>query len=200
MAGAGGADNFVLSWQDDFNALDTSTWELENFTYDGNQAKFAPQNATVANGELTIALTAVSDAAKPYVGVEMRSAKTITYGKVSARMRFSTGSGVVSGLMLFYTPFPNCDWNEIDIEHLGKSSDSSQFNAMQAPLCGYPTRPIVFAHELPGATQRGRRGVFDVAIALREAPSDLDARSAAASAPSRQSRGLRQLELPRRRH
>ena len=58
----------------------------------------------------------------------MRSAKTLTYGKVSARMRFATGSGVVSGLVLFYTPYPNCNWNEIDIEHLGDSSNSSQLN------------------------------------------------------------------------
>jgi len=80
---------------------------------------------------LTISLTsAPSGAAKPYLGVEMRSVKTLTYGKVSARMRFAKGSGVVSGLVLFYTPYPNCDWNEIDIEHLGKSSTSSQLNAM----------------------------------------------------------------------
>ena len=49
----------------------------------------------------------------------MRSVQTLTYGKVSASMRFAHGSGVVSGLVLFYTPFPNCNWNEIDIEHLG---------------------------------------------------------------------------------
>ena len=33
-------------------------------------------------------------------------------------------SGVVSGLVLFYTPFPNCNWNEIDIEHLGNTNSS----------------------------------------------------------------------------
>jgi endo-1,3-1,4-beta-glycanase ExoK len=129
--GTAGSDPFVLSWQDDFNTLDTSAWQLQSFTYDGNQATFTPQNASVANGIFTMALTnAASSAAKPYLGVEARSAKTITYGKISARMRFAQGSGVVSGLVLFYTPFPNCDWNEIDVEHLGKSSTSSQLNAM----------------------------------------------------------------------
>jgi beta-glucanase (GH16 family) len=73
---------------------------------------------------------AASGAAKPYLGVEARSTKTLTYGKVSASMRFAKGSGVVSGLVLFYTPYPNCDWNEIDIEHLGNSSTTSQLNAM----------------------------------------------------------------------
>ena len=131
-AGQSGATDgpFVLAWQDDFNTLDASAWQLQTFTFDGNQAQFSTQNAMVANGVLTISLTAApSGAAKPYLGVEMRSAKTLTYGKVSTRMRFATGSGVVSGLVLFYTPYPNCDWNEIDIEHLGKSSNSSQVNA-----------------------------------------------------------------------
>jgi beta-glucanase (GH16 family) len=146
-AAQGGAGSFTLAWQDDFNTLDSSSWELENFTYDGNEAQFAPQNASVTNGILTIALSnAAAGAAKPYVGVEMRSAKTLTYGKVSARMRFATGSGVVSGLVLFYTPYPNCDWNEIDIEHLGDSPMTSQFNAMvylgaQVPTCTTSVTP-----------------------------------------------------------
>lgn len=128
---AGGADPFVLSWQDDFNTLDGSSWQLQTFTFGGSLAQFSTQNARVANGILTIALTpAPANSPQPYLGVEMRSTRTLTYGKVSARMRFATGSGVVSGLVLFYTPFPNCDWNEIDIEHLGNSSNTSQFNAM----------------------------------------------------------------------
>ncbi len=130
MGGTGGASPFVLAWQDDFDVLDTSAWQLQTFTWDGNQAQFSAENAAVSNGILTLSLTpAPSGSAKPYLGVEMRSAKTLTYGKVSARMRFAAGSGVVSGLVLFYTPYPNCDWNEIDIEHLGKSSTTSQLNA-----------------------------------------------------------------------
>jgi len=123
-------DAFVLSWQDDFDTLDTASWQLQSFTFSGNEAQFTAQNAAVADGILTISLTPNPDSTtEPYWGVEMRSAKTLTYGKVSARMRFATGSGVVSGLVLFYTPYPNCNWNEIDIEHLGKASNSSQLNA-----------------------------------------------------------------------
>src|SRR6185295_9514382 len=106
-----GTDPFVLAWQDDFNTLDTSTWQLQTFTFAGSLAQFSTQNATIANGILNIALTpAPAGSATPYRGVEMRSSRTLTYGKVSARMRFAAGSGVVSGLVLFYTPFPNCDW------------------------------------------------------------------------------------------
>src|SRR6476661_6411458 len=127
--GGGGGDVFTLSWQDDFDTLDNSAWQLQTFTFGGNEAQFTPQNAAVANGVLTISLTPnPNSTTEPYWGVEMRSAKTLTYGKVSARMRFAAGSGVVSGLVLFYTPYPNCNWNEIDIEHLGASSNTSQLN------------------------------------------------------------------------
>lgn len=131
-AGSAGADGqFVLDWQEDFNTLDSAAWELQNFSYEGNEAQFTPENAAVNGGMLTMNLTAApSGSAKPYRGVELRSRKTMTYGKLSARMRFAAGSGVVSGLVTFYTPFPNCDWNEIDIEHLGKTSTSSQLNSM----------------------------------------------------------------------
>jgi endo-1,3-1,4-beta-glycanase ExoK len=125
----GASDSFVLAWQDDFDTLDTSAWQLQTFTFAGNAAQFTPQNAAVANGVLTISLTPnPNSTTEPYWGVEMRSARTLTYGKVSARMRFATGSGVVSGLVLFYTPYPNCNWNEIDIEHLGSSSNTSQLS------------------------------------------------------------------------
>ena len=123
-------DPFVLDWQDDFDTLDSASWQLQTFTFGGNEAQFTPDNAAVADGVLTIRLTAnPASTTEPYWGVEMRSAKTLTYGKVSARMRFAAGSGVVSGLVLFYTPYPNCNWNEIDIEHLGKTAGSSQLNA-----------------------------------------------------------------------
>jgi beta-glucanase (GH16 family) len=85
----------------------------------------------VTSGILSINLTKEgSDAAKPYRGVEMRSIKTMTYGKLSARVRFAKGPGVVTGLVTIYTPWPAGDWNEIDIEHLGNSSNTSQLNAM----------------------------------------------------------------------
>lgn len=123
--------SFVLAWEDDFDTLDPTLWGLQTFTWDGNLAQFSTTNATVSDGILMMSLTsAAAGAAKPYLGVEARSTKTFTYGKVSARMRFASGSAVVSGLVLFYTPWPNCDWNEIDIEHLGKTPTSSQLNTM----------------------------------------------------------------------
>jgi endo-1,3-1,4-beta-glycanase ExoK len=144
--GGGGAtgalptDNgtFVLSWEDEFHTLDTSLWALQTFSWDGNLAQFATENATVADGMVNINLTAEpSDVEKPYRGVEMRSAKTFTYGKVEARIRFAKGPGVISGLVAIYTPWPADDWNEIDFEHLGKAPTKIQTN------CQVYTGPVV---------------------------------------------------------
>ena len=140
---AGGANEaFTLAWQDDFDTLDSSRWALQTFSFDGNLAQFSTENASVANGVLSIALTpAPDDTAKPYRGVELRSVDTLTYGKVEARIRFAKGSGVVSSLVLIYTPWPADDWNEIDIEHLGKQPNGVQTNCMV--YTGAPTTPPV---------------------------------------------------------
>jgi beta-glucanase (GH16 family) len=132
----------VLAWQDDFDKFDSTLWALQTHSWDGNLAQFSTANATVADGKVTINLTPEStDSAKPYRGVEMRSRKTVTYGKVEARIRFAKGSGVVSGFVTIYTPWPADDWNEIDFEHLGKAPTKFQSScqvytgpAMQKPV------------------------------------------------------------------
>lgn len=140
--GVGEGSAFTLAWQDDFDTLDASRWALQTFSWDGNLAQFTPANASVADGILAIALTPEpSDAAKPYRGVELRSIPTLTYGKIEARVRFASGSGVVSGLVLIYTPWPADDWNEIDIEHLGKTPEGVQLNCQV--YTGPPTSPPV---------------------------------------------------------
>ncbi len=125
---AGG--EFELAWEDPFDTLDLSRWELMTHSWDGNLAQFTSENASASGGILSLSLTSSSDAAKPYHGVEMRSRETLTYGKVEASVRFAAGSAVVSSLVLIYTPWPPDDWNELDIECLGKNTDRVQFNHM----------------------------------------------------------------------
>lgn len=134
-AGSGGSapepgGTFALRWEDAFDTLDTARWSAMTHSWDGNLAQFGKDNVTVTDGLLSIGLTASGDAEKPYSGVELRSAETLTFGKVEASVRFARGSAVVSSLVLIYTPWPPDDWNELDIEFLGKNSDRVQFNHM----------------------------------------------------------------------
>jgi beta-glucanase (GH16 family) len=124
------ADGFQLMWEDPFDTLDTTRWTAQTHSWDGNLSQFTADNVAVVDGRLQISLTTSGDAEKPYHGVEYRSTDAITYGKVEASMRFAKGSGVVSSLVLIYTPWPPDDWNELDIECLGNTTGEVQFNHM----------------------------------------------------------------------
>ncbi|MBN2191553.1 MAG: family 16 glycosylhydrolase [Polyangiaceae bacterium] len=127
--GAGGV--FELAWEDGFDAVDASRWELMTHTWDGNLAQFTAANAVARNGILALSLSAEpADTSKPYRGVEMRSVDTLTFGKVETSAQLAAGSAVISSLVLIYTPWPPDDWNELDIEFLGKNTDRIQFNHM----------------------------------------------------------------------
>jgi beta-glucanase (GH16 family) len=80
-------------------------------------------------------------AAKSFLGAEVRSRDTLTYGRVRARVRFASGSAVISSLVTIYTPWPADNWNELDIEALGSTPNSLQFNAQV--YTGPPTTPPV---------------------------------------------------------
>ncbi len=122
---------FELLWQDDFDTVDTARWSLQTHSWDGNLAQFSTSNAVAENGVLRLMLSdAPAGSEKPYLGVEYRSVDTITFGRVEARVRFASGSAVVSSLVLLYTPWPPDDWNELDIEYLGRNSGEVQFNHM----------------------------------------------------------------------
>jgi endo-1,3-1,4-beta-glycanase ExoK len=147
-AGTAGADGFTLLFRDDFDALDLARWQLMTHSWEGNLALFSASAVTVDAGELRVALTAAppgtadsGGAAKSFLGAEVRSVQTVNYGRVRARMRFARGSAVVSSLVTIYTPWPADNWNELDIECLGKDPAHTQFNAMV--YTGPPVTPPV---------------------------------------------------------
>lgn len=149
---AGSAGTFQLAWEDDFDSFDATRWALQTHTWDGNLAQFSTSNATFANGIASLMLTPEpTDTAKPFRGVEMRSRDTLTYGKVESRIRFAKGSGVVSSLVLIYTPWPADDWNELDIETLGRYTDRTQLNVMiyTGPLTTPPVTQSVTPTQSP---------------------------------------------------
>jgi endo-1,3-1,4-beta-glycanase ExoK len=125
-----GPGKFTLAWEDNFDSFDSKRWTLQTHTWNGNLAQFSVDNTKFQDGIASILLTrAENDTAKPYRGVEMRSKSTITYGKVETRARFAKGSGVVSAVVLIYTPWPADDWNELDMEYLSGRS-AMQYNTM----------------------------------------------------------------------
>jgi endo-1,3-1,4-beta-glycanase ExoK len=141
-------DGFALLYRDDFNTLDLSRWQLMTHSWGSNLALFSSQTVTAADGLLTIRLLPApagtvdgSGAAKTFLGAEVRSSATLTYGRVRARAKLATGSAVVSALVTIYTPWPADNWNEFDMEFLGADPSNCQFNSQV--YTGPPTTPPV---------------------------------------------------------
>lgn len=127
---------FELLFRDDFNSFDDARWGIMTHSWDSNIALFSSESVSVENGELSITLLDAPEGTtdgtneKQFLGAEVRSTDAITYGRVTARAKMAKGSAVVSSLVTIYTPWPADNWNELDIECLGKDPTQFQSNAM----------------------------------------------------------------------
>jgi beta-glucanase (GH16 family) len=123
-------EGWVLVWQEDFDARDAAfdaRWDIGTHTFDGNVAQFVPQNVVVADGLLTLRLTAQPAGDRSYSGAELRTDNQtgfFRYGRFEARMKAARGSGVISSLFTYrYAP-----WQEVDIEFKGRNTRAMQAN------------------------------------------------------------------------
>lgn len=132
-------------------------------SWGGNLAVFSRQSVSVNNGLMTLQLlpapenTIVDGERKFYYGAEVRSTQTIRYGRVRARAKFAKGSAVVSSLVTIYTPWPADNWNELDIEMLGKDPNQIQYNAMiyDGPPVQRPVTQSVSPTQFPALKSLG---------------------------------------------
>ncbi|RKY50784.1 MAG: hypothetical protein DRP91_00715 [Candidatus Neomarinimicrobiota bacterium] len=68
---------------------------------------------------------------KPYRGGELRTIRSFLYGRFEVRFKSARGSGIVSSFFTFYDNVSSLDdWNEIDIEVLGRYEKNVQFNTI----------------------------------------------------------------------
>ncbi|UCF63318.1 MAG: family 16 glycosylhydrolase [bacterium] len=82
--------------------------------------------------------------AKDYKGAELRTNSTFLYGRFEVRMRSAAGSGMLSSFFTYHdSPNVPAQWNEIDIEILGKSSNSVQFNIITQGQVGHEVTKTV---------------------------------------------------------
>ena len=67
---------------------------------------------------------------KQYKGAEYRTKATYTYGRFEVRMKPAHRSGVVSSFFTYHEIQDISEWNEIDIENIGRYDDQIQFNVI----------------------------------------------------------------------
>ncbi len=71
--------------------------------------------------------------AKNYKGAELRTLKSYTYGRFEVRYKAVQASGALASFFTFHDNISSTqDWNEIDIEIMGRYTDEVQFNTITA--------------------------------------------------------------------
>lgn len=111
-------DGFDLKWRDDFDEFDTQRWGKANWTFDANEADFAPENALVKEGYLVLAMTREGE--EGYTGTppvdNMGSSPEENTPEVQASCRYRVdnhwGAGAVAYITLENTSSqPISDWS-----------------------------------------------------------------------------------------
>jgi len=80
---------------------------------------------------LLIAISVGLGFAKQYKGAEIRTNESFLYGRFEVKMKSADASGMLISFFTFYDdPSFATNWNEIDIEILGRYQNEVQFNAI----------------------------------------------------------------------
>ncbi len=79
---------------------------------------------------MILCVTVLFVRAKTYKGAELRTKASYTYGRVEARFMPAEGKGIVASLFTYHEISSLDQWNEIDIEILGRYKDDVQLTTI----------------------------------------------------------------------
>lgn len=127
----------VISEDFTSSQIDSSLWETANWT-NGNMFYCGWKSDHISYNEdnsgfmkITLDNTPFKQGSKslPYTSGEFRSVNTYGFGKYEVKMKPCKYEGVNSSFFLYTrNDYTNTEWNEIDIEFLGKDTTKVQFN------------------------------------------------------------------------
>lgn len=82
---------------------------------------------------------------RPYRGAEYRTKQAYTYGRFEVRMKSAQTSGMLCSFFTYHDPFPfsASQWNEIDIEILGRYTNEVQFNTITPNIVDHVQRHVL---------------------------------------------------------
>nr|MBP9211767.1 family 16 glycosylhydrolase [Bacteroidota bacterium] len=102
---------------------------------------------------LALICCAVLLPAKTYKGAEYRSKESFTYGRFEVRLKSTYRDGMLTSFFTYNDNYPATEWNEIDIEILGRYRDVVQFNPItpgqlnHVSHCRVPFDPAADFHD-----------------------------------------------------
>jgi licheninase len=119
---------------DSFDSFNASLWTKANWAAfsDANRTNsFASANATLSSSRLALKLSNVNGTLAN--GAEVDSVNQFSYGLFQVRMKPVAKSGTVSSFFTWRTG----NWDEIDIEFLGKDTTKVQYNHFSNGVGGH---------------------------------------------------------------
>lgn len=123
------AEGEMEAFHDDFNYYNAQTMQKASWSNGGVfDCIFSPDNVTFSNGMMSLKLDKTSISGYKYAGAEYRTKADYGYGSYRVSMKAIKNDGVVSSFFTYTGPAMGTQWDEIDIEFLGKDTTKVQFN------------------------------------------------------------------------
>ena len=122
------ADETATSYRDDLNSFDSTKVELANWANGGAfDCRFYPVNASFTDGIMSLKIDSSDKYGYRYSAAEYRTVQRYDYGTYKVSMKPIRNDGVVSSFFTYTGPALGTQWDEIDIEFLGKDTTKVQF-------------------------------------------------------------------------
>jgi beta-glucanase (GH16 family) len=123
------SDLYILALNDDFEYFDASIWQKASWI---NGAPFynawCPEQIDFNNSLVTLTLMQKDCQGLTHASGEYRTFDTFKYGRYSVRFQASDINGTISSFFTYTGPSQGSEWDEIDIEILGKDPTKIQLN------------------------------------------------------------------------
>jgi beta-glucanase (GH16 family) len=114
---------------DTFNNYDSSIWQKSDWANGGQFFNaWCPSQITFNSGNLSLLLNKIPCHSKTHASGEYRTSSTYKYGKYISRFKASDINGTISSFFTYTGPSDGTEWDEIDIEILGKDTTKMQVN------------------------------------------------------------------------
>ncbi len=114
------------SFYDDFNSL--NQFQVSNGWSNGGMFNCTWRSNAVSVQNSSAKLSILSDVNGGYAGGEISTSEKYGYGLYEVRMKPAKNPGIVSSFFTYTGPSYGTQWDEIDIEFLGKNTNIVQFN------------------------------------------------------------------------
>jgi len=120
---------FTLVFMDDFEDYDPTLWQKSDWANgDPFYNAWCPEQVSINEGILELNLEGKECNLKTHASGEYRSLDTYKYGRYTTKFKASDTNGTISSFFTYTGASEGTQWDEIDIEILGRDPSKIQVN------------------------------------------------------------------------